>query len=196
MRLVYVTHPQVCIDPAVPVPDWGLSEVGRGRAEAACRQRWLTDVTRIVASTERKAMETADILARSRGIAVEVREDLQENDRSSTGFLPPAEFERVADSFFACPTESIRGWERAVDAQARIARRVDGILAEPRAPGALCLVGHGGVGTLLFCHLSGLSIERKYDQPAGGGCYFTFDIAARRVLHGWRSIDQPNDNLP
>ena len=29
---VYVTHPQVLIDPAVPVPDWGLSPLGRGRA--------------------------------------------------------------------------------------------------------------------------------------------------------------------
>ena len=29
---VYVTHPQVEMDPRVPVPDWGLSPLGRARA--------------------------------------------------------------------------------------------------------------------------------------------------------------------
>ena len=43
-----------------------------------------------------------------------------ENDRSATGFLPREEFWATADLFFAHPTESIRGWERAIDAQARI----------------------------------------------------------------------------
>lgn len=37
----------------------------------------------------------------------------RENDRSSTGFLPPEEFEVVADAFFAQPGVSVRGWETA-----------------------------------------------------------------------------------
>lgn len=27
----YLSHPQVQIDPAVPVPEWGLSDAGRAR---------------------------------------------------------------------------------------------------------------------------------------------------------------------
>ena len=34
MRALYLSHPQVKIDANVPVPQWGLSDVGRGRAEA------------------------------------------------------------------------------------------------------------------------------------------------------------------
>ncbi|MCS3495855.1 hypothetical protein M2189_005186 [Bradyrhizobium japonicum] len=30
----YLTHPQVQIDPTVPVPQWGLSPLGRTRTEA------------------------------------------------------------------------------------------------------------------------------------------------------------------
>jgi hypothetical protein len=30
----YISHPQVRVDPAVPVSDWGLSEVGRARLAA------------------------------------------------------------------------------------------------------------------------------------------------------------------
>jgi hypothetical protein len=47
-------------------------------------------------------------------------------------------------------------------------------------------VGHGAVGTLLFCHYSGFAIDRAYDQPAGGGQYFAFVKNGRRVLHSWR----------
>jgi len=88
----YLTHPQVKIDPAVPVPSWGF--------------------------------ETAEIIARELNVTVEVREAMHENDRSATGFLPPYEFETVANRFFADPLVSIRGWERAIDAQLRIVREV------------------------------------------------------------------------
>ena len=38
----------------------------------------------------------------------------------------------MADAFFAKPEESVRGWERAVDAQARVAAAVDDILQASR----------------------------------------------------------------
>jgi len=34
--------------------------------------------------------------------------------------------------------------------------------------GDVLFVGHGAVGTLLFCHYSGVAIDRAYDQPADG----------------------------
>jgi len=77
-------------------------------------QPWIGSIRRIVSSGERKAIETAEILAKHLRLAVEVRERMHENDRSATGFLSPPEFEAVADRFFADPHVSIRGWERAV----------------------------------------------------------------------------------
>ena len=61
----YLTHPQVQIDPAVPVPQWGLSPVGRARTEALANASWLASTTQIVSSGERKAIETAEIIADS-----------------------------------------------------------------------------------------------------------------------------------
>jgi len=188
-RAVYLTHPQVAIDPAVPMPDWGLSAIGRARAQIAAGQAWTRGLTRIVASAERKAIETAEILAAPRGLTIEIRERMHENDRSATGFLPPEEFERVADAFFAAPQESVRGWERAVDAQARILAEVESALAA-HAGGDVAFVGHGGVGTLLWCALAGATIDRRHDQFPGGGCLFSFDIATRRVQGGWRRIEE------
>ncbi|TGQ63647.1 histidine phosphatase family protein [Mesorhizobium sp. M00.F.Ca.ET.186.01.1.1] len=185
----YITHPQVRIDAAIPVPDWGLSDVGRARAVAMLSQPWVGSIGRVVSSGERKAVETAEVLGRHLDLAVQVRERMHENDRSATGFLPPPEFEAVADQFFAHPHESIRGWERAVDAQQRIVNEVEAVIDEGGA-GDIAFVGHGGVGTLLLLSLSGAGISRDSDQPAGGGNYFAFDIPARRVLHAWRPIDR------
>lgn len=152
-------------------------------------QPWVGSIRRIVSSSERKAIETAEILARHVGLAVEVRERTHENDRSATGFLPPLEFEAVADQFFANPRKSIRGWERAIDAQHRIVSEVSALLGIHDA-GDVTIVGHGGVGTLLLLSLSGREISREADQPAGGGNYFAYDIGARHVIHGWRPIDR------
>ena len=184
----YITHPQVQIDANVPVPEWGLSEIGQARAVAMLDQPWVGPIRRIVSSVERKAIETAEILAKHLGLAVEVREAMHENDRSATGFLPPPEFEAVADRFFANPHKSIRGWERAIDAQQRIVSEVEAVL-DAAVGGDIAFVGHGGVGTLLLLSLSNREISREADQPAGGGNYFAYDIGARSILHGWRPID-------
>jgi len=184
----YLTHAQVKIDPAIPVPSWGLSELGRTRTEALADTDLFSGTTQIISSAERKAIETAEIIAAKLSVAVEVREAMHENDRSATGFLPPDEFEVVATQFFANPLVSIRGWERAIDAQSRIVCEVESVLARDQ-PGDVLFVGHGGVGTLLLCHYSGLAIDRAHDQPAGGGNYFAFTREDRRILHPWRPME-------
>ncbi|WP_217573676.1 histidine phosphatase family protein [Mesorhizobium sp. GbtcB19] len=185
----YITHPQVRIDADVPVPEWGLSDIGRARAVAMLDQPWVSSIRRVVSSAERKAIETAEILAEHWHLKVEVRQRMHENDRSVTGFLPPVEFEAVADPFFARPHESVRGWERAIDAQRRIASEIDAVLGTG-LDGDIAFVGHGGVGTLMLLHLSGREISRDADQPAGGGNYFAWDVGSRGVIHGWLPIDR------
>src|SRR5947209_6937321 len=184
----YLTHPQVNIDPSIPVPGWGLSEVGKARTEALTVAGGLSGTTQVISSGERKAIETAEIIADKLGIIVEVREAMHENDRSATGFLEPDEFEAVADQFFTHPLISIRGWERAADAQMRIVREVEEVLGRGRS-GDVLFVGHGAVGTLLFCHYSGVPIDRAHDQPAGGGHCFAFAKEGRRILHSWRRME-------
>ncbi len=186
---LYITHPQVKIDPAVPVPQWGLSDIGRARTEQAAGADWAKQLGRIVSSDEKKAVETAALLAAAAKVSVTILPETHENDRSATGFLAPPEFERAADWFFANPDQSFRGWERAVDAQARIVSAVERILADHDPAIPIAFVGHGGVGTLLKCHLSGKPIARDGDQPAGGGNLFCFDLANRAVSCDWTPIE-------
>ena len=186
----YLTHPQVAIDPSVPVPDWSLSAVGRGRVEAIAARPWLATLRRIVSSEERKAVETAGVLAGGLGLAVEQRPGMGENDRSSTGFLSPDRFEAAADAFFAAPHRSWNGWERAVDAQARIVSEVENVLRDGAARAPVLFVGHGAVGTLLKCALAGRPIARSEDQPAGGGNVFAFRLNDRTLLCEWTPVER------
>jgi broad specificity phosphatase PhoE len=84
-----------------------LSDVGRARTEALANAGWLSETTQIISSGERKAVETAEIIAEKLSVTVEVRDAMHENDRSTKGFLAPDEFEAVADQFFAHPLVSI-----------------------------------------------------------------------------------------
>ncbi len=188
MIVRYLTHPQVAIDPKVPVERWGLNETGSRRVVVLAASGVLGGTCLVISSGETKAIDTAAPLAAALGVEHRVREGMHENDRSATGFLPPAEFEEVADQFFARPEESIRGWERAVDAQARIVRETLAALAEAPA-GDVLLVGHGAVGTLLMCHLAGWPIDRSRDQTGGGGNVFAFERDGLRLKHGWTPME-------
>jgi broad specificity phosphatase PhoE len=186
----FITHPEVAIDAAVPITEWPLSPRGVARARLLAARPAMAELRAIVSSAERKAVETAAILAGPLALPVPALELLGENDRSATGYLPRTEFEATADLFFAHPGTSIRGWERAVDAQARIVAAVEAALAQA-APGDVAIVAHGGVGALLLCHLTRAPISRAADQPGeGGGNLFTFDRATRALVGGWRPIEE------
>ena len=84
----FITHPDVVIDPGVPVPDWPLNARGLARMHAMTARPWARGVRRIFASGERKGRDAAQILADGLGLGgYHVIADLGENDRSATGFL-------------------------------------------------------------------------------------------------------------
>jgi broad specificity phosphatase PhoE len=191
---LYVTHPQVRMDPAVPVPRWGLSEQGRARAEAFAHHPLVRRVRQVIASDETKAVELAQILAAVASAPVSSEATFGENDRSSTGFVPPERFEQLADAFFAHPEGSVEGWETAAAAQARIVSAFEAALADhdPRQP--IAFAGHGGVGTLLKCALDGRAISRNEDQrrigDPGGGNVLVIRLADRKLLGDWTPMER------
>ena len=175
------------------IPDPVLTPTGREQASQAARRLAERGITRLVTSPYKRTIETAEIIAKAVGAEVQVRQGMHENDRSATGYLPAEAFERTADQFFARPFESVDGWERAIDAQKRIVDEMDSVLQADDTCDVL-VIGHGGVGTLLLCHLAGLDIDRRHDQPAGGGHFFTVARPSLRLLHTWRRMEhRPSD---
>ncbi|MEM7322728.1 MAG: histidine phosphatase family protein [Actinomycetota bacterium] len=187
--LRYISHPEVVIDGAVPVARWSLTAHGRSRAEAAATRPWVRSLTRLICSDETKAVEAATAIAARNGLIPEVRPGTGEIDRSATGFVPEPAYSDVSAAFFANPERSPHGWERAVDGQTRIRSALADVLVD--GAGDVAVVGHGGVGTLLWCHLAGLEIAERYDQPFAGHVW-TYDRATATVVHPWLPLDGPD----
>ena len=194
MRALYLTHPQVRIDAAIPVPLWGLSDLGRARVEAFVTRDVVPEGAIVFSSRETKALQMAELIAAAAGTPVLADHQMGENDRSATGFLPPALFEETADRFFAFPQQSIEGWERAIDAQARIISTIRTACASVPPDGVAVFCGHGAVGTLLKCRLGNRRISREEDQghigAPGGGNGFVFDLAAKQLLTDWTPMEE------
>jgi broad specificity phosphatase PhoE len=191
VRLVYfITHPDVVIDPEVPVPQWPLSPRGIRRMRKLLAQPWIEGIGAVCCSTEQKAIDGAEILAGHLSIGHKMVEELGEIDRSATGYLPQEEHAAAREQLFAHPDESIRGWETAFDAQRRIVKAVEGVIAGDMGEGHLAIVSHGGVGTFHLCHLKGRPISWEERQPGGnGGNYYCFEAESKALVHGWRPID-------
>jgi len=190
-HIYFITHPDVVIDPRIPIPQWTLSEQGKRRIRHLLSRAWIARIEALYCSTEQKALDGAALLAEALGIPLHQVAALGENDRATTGYLPKVEFEATVDAFFAHPHESIRGWERAMDAQARIVEAVTHLASMAPGAGPIAVVSHGGVGTLLLCHLTGVPISRTAEQPgASGGNYFLFQMPEGILVHGWKPIEE------
>jgi broad specificity phosphatase PhoE len=194
MYALYVTHPQVRINPAVPVPQWELSDLGAARARAFAAHPLARAVTAIHSSGETKAIELAHALAAVSGAGVTTDPGLGENDRSATGYVPQDRFEQLADAFFGHPDDSVSGWETARAAQDRIVAAFERALAGHDAARPIAFAGHGGVGTLLKCHLAGRAISRDEDQrrraDPGGGNVLVIRLADRKLFGDWTPMEQ------
>jgi broad specificity phosphatase PhoE len=200
MYALYVTHPQVVVDPNVPVPMWSLSPEGEERARRFARHPLVAGVRNIVSSTERKAIELAQAMAVGARAPFTAEHEFGENDRSSTGYVPPARFEQLADAFFANPETSVEGWEPARDAQARIAGAFEAAIAlhDPTRP--IAFAGHGAVGTLLKCYLTGREIARSEDQRVvgnrGGGNVLVIRLSDLQLFGDWTPMEDLPETLP
>jgi broad specificity phosphatase PhoE len=217
MPLVYyISHPDVIKSPDVPVPRWPLSPRGRERMEAMLARPWVSGLGAVYCSDEQKALDGAAILAGHLGLTPFVVPELGEVDRSSTGYLPEEEHAAAARLLFERPDESVRGWETARNAQARIIAAIEAVIEHageqrsggegekepvrgassplhPSSPAPLpsvAIVAHGAVGTFYLCHLKGAPISMADAQPGrDGGHYFWFDAETKALKGGWTRIE-------
>lgn len=150
--LILVRHSQPQQQPDLPAREWHLSQEGRARcqklgSELAAKY----NPTRIVASSEPKAIETATIIAAFFGLPIEIAADLHEHDRRNVGYLPADEFKARAAALFAHPDELVLGVETANQALTRFEAAVRKLL-EQHIEGDLAAVTHGTVMTLFLAH--------------------------------------------
>ncbi|MCY4175913.1 MAG: histidine phosphatase family protein [Acidimicrobiaceae bacterium] len=94
MELLVIRHARPVRDDAVDgrFADPDLADLGRRQAEATACCLVAEGVDHVVSSTMRRALSTAEPLARKLDVAVEALDDLRESDHRSRSYVPAEEF--------------------------------------------------------------------------------------------------------
>jgi broad specificity phosphatase PhoE len=111
--LVLVRHSIPAIDPVLPSTEWGLSPAGERAAVELADALGAFSAMAVATSPERKARETAAIIAGRRGIPMNLEKGLREHDRSSVGYLPRSDFEAGIRRLLRAPDQLVFGDETA-----------------------------------------------------------------------------------
>jgi broad specificity phosphatase PhoE len=147
--LLLVRHSAPLLDPNVPSEQWGLSEDGRARCVALVERLTPSSPRVLVASPERKARETAELIAPALGLRVELDDRLRETARRSVGWLTRDELAARIGELFARPTEIAFGEESAAAALARFEAAVGDL------PAASIVVSHATIISLYVAARTG-----------------------------------------
>ena len=126
--------------------DRPLTEAGRAQADALAERLADIEIDVVYASDLRRARETAEAVARRKGLAVEVVPELREVDVGSWSGLTRAEAEEVFPQGFRRWLGGGPGWddgETYEEMAARVERVVRAIAAK-RPHGRVLVVSHGG----------------------------------------------------
>ncbi len=183
MKLYFITHPSVNIDPNIPVNKWSISEEGWKQVRNLSDEPFWKEVDVIFASTEQKANKAAEYWSRKFNIPLTIVDGIEEIDRSSTGFLSE-DFWKVVDEFYAEPSERVRGWESANECLKRMISTIDNITKNNQGKN-IAIVSHGAVENLYACHIKGITPSHITGQTKIGS-WFVLDLNTRKIISDWR----------
>jgi broad specificity phosphatase PhoE len=168
-HLILVKHAEPEINPERAASAWTLSDAGRASCRPLADALAPYDPAVIIASTEPKARETADLLGMQLKTPVEVVNSLHEHDRTGVPFLAAvADWDMAMAQFFAKPDHLVLGRETAFAAQLRFTTAIGHVL-ESYTVGNIAVIAHGTVISLfvaLHVDIEPMSLWRRLGLPS------------------------------
>lgn len=153
MEILLVRHgePVTVVSETGPV-DPELTE--RGRWQAECLGAWLAcePIDYIVASSKRRAIETAAPLSKRLGLRAEIIPDLVEIDRNASIYAPPPLLkDRFPDYYAAIAAGEFEkiGWDSYEVFQERVNRAWRDLIDRPRGKRVVVACHGGTIGVIL-----------------------------------------------
>ena len=177
--LLLVRHSIPCIADGMSYRDWPLSDEGRRLAARAAEYVAGFKPRLICSSDERKALDTAKIIARHCGLDVKVVPDLREHDRTGVSWRDVATRQQELQALFANPNAVVFGRESGAQALQRLTAAIDCLTM--RTSGPWVVVTHGTVMALYLAELTGraaLEVWSRLGLPAAAAV----DCRNRRLV--------------
>jgi broad specificity phosphatase PhoE len=139
--------------------DRPLTEVGRRQAVELAERLDGTELDAIYSSDLQRARETAEIVARTKGLTVETTPDLREVDVGSWEGLSRAEAEERFPDGYGRWLQGGEGWDDGETYEQMSERVLSAIqrIAKAHAPGRVLAVAHGG--SIRAVHAAALGVD-------------------------------------
>ncbi len=166
--LILVRHSNSEEDPTLPASQWNLSSFGRQRCILLAEKIRNYAPARVITSTEPKAIQTANELAKVFNLPHSEFSGLHEHDRQGIAHMDGDIFETSVARFFAQPDEIVFGRESAATALQRFSASLQAAISRfPRE--TVVVVSHGTVLSLWAAAMSGdepFQIWKRLGMPA------------------------------
>lgn len=190
MHLVLIRHGQTQCNREDIWHGWDdceLTEVGRAQAEALASRLESQPIAAVYSSDIRRAMQTAETVARPHSIRPESSPAFRERSAGEFEGLSTAEVVRRRSQIWEERAADYWGWsppggETFYQVRERTVRGLER-LKKAHAGETIALVGHMGTVRVLICHLAGVPMEDTYSMefPSTGVSTFRFDGDAVHV---------------
>ena len=169
-----------------PPAEWGLSEAGIRRARALADRVRPGSARAVYTSTERKAVETAQLLGTAWQLPVTPIIGLHEHERAGEPRVQASEFERRVRELFGRPRDLVYGTETGEQARRRFEHALATLLTTDSSD--VIVVSHGTVISLFVAHAAGIepyAFWQSLDMP----CAVTLTRPSRSVA-GIMSVEE------
>jgi len=167
MELLLIRHGlPVRRDLTEGVADPELSEAGRTQSEHLADYLATEQLDALYSSPMRRAVQTAEPLARRRGLTVGIIDDVAEWDRNSSEYIPVEELKAAGDPRWL---EMVSGvWGPAEETPEQFRERVVTSLEQlidAHQGQRIAVTCHGGVINTYFSHILGLPTSSGFFYP-------------------------------
>ena len=148
----------------------------KGHRQAAAMAKYVAgnyQVTRIYASTLKRAAQTAEYLSEETGIAIEFDPDLMEFNNGLLAGLSHEEADRLYPHVENLPIDqAVYGQESKVEFRSRAENALQRVLSENGSESVIAIVTHGGMVNQLYGALLHMPIgENRFFRTADTGIH-------------------------
>ncbi|MBS9535771.1 histidine phosphatase family protein [Mycobacterium sp. M1] len=174
-----------------------LSDVGIEQARRLPEALARFPISRVIASPQRRAIQTAEPLAKARGLTVDVEDRFAEYDRDMPGYVPVEQLR----------TEQPRAWARmaaghlppGVDEEAFCARVAAGLadtVAASRPDDTVAVFSHGGVINVVLHQILGTARLLSFPIDYASATRLLYSRSGQASVEATNTTEHVWDLLP
>lgn len=185
MQILLIRHSETVLSKTIPNAQWILSTKGINFAEKMAMNPELQKCSKIYASFQTKALETALILAKPNRIALAAYEDLTETSSVTNGFFE--NFETEMHNWHEKSDYRINAGETKSEALTRFSKAIARIISENKDDARVAVVSHGNVLSCfseIYLHEKSFELHSRMKMPDMA----LFDTTSKKFISHWGTI--------